>query len=57
MDNSKLGWAVYVATDKGLKQECWFDNREDAIRLQGEYMDELKVEATIIQTNENENED
>mgnify|MGYP003139573106 CR=1 FL=1 len=57
MINSKLGWAVYVPTDKGLKQECWFDNQEDAIRLQGEYWDELKIKVFIRQTHENKNED
>lgn len=54
MNNHKLGWGVYLPTDKGLKQEYWFDNREDAIRVQGEYMDELEVEVTILQTWDNE---
>ena len=44
---SNLGWGVYLSTDRGLKQEYWFDNKQDATRVQGEYMDELGVEVTI----------
>lgn len=56
MNNHKLGWGVYLPTDKGLKQEYWFDNREDAIRVQGEYMDELEVEVTVLKAWNEENE-
>ena len=56
MNTSVLGWGVYLSTNRGLKQEYWFDNKQDALRVKNEYMDELGVKVTIKLT-DNENKD
>tara|TARA_R100000995_G_C3389779_1_gene79938 strand:+ start:257 stop:430 length:174 start_codon:yes stop_codon:yes gene_type:complete len=51
MTTSDFGWGVYLSTNRGLKQEYWFDNKKDALRVQNEYMDELGIKVTIKLTN------